>query len=40
MQTEDGLTKRALEYIKGIRDLYVSEPINDDVEIEPLSFVK
>ncbi|MGB3674147.1 MAG: biotin carboxylase, partial [Candidatus Nanopelagicales bacterium] len=33
MQTEDGLTKRALEYIKGIRDLYVSEPINDDVEI-------
>ena len=40
MQTEDGLTKRALEYIKGIRDLYVSEPINDDVGIEPLSFVK
>ncbi len=40
MQTDEGLTKRALQYIKGIRDLYVSEPVNEDVEIEPLSFVK
>ncbi len=40
MQNDEGLTKRALEYIKGIRDLYVTEPVNEDIEIEPLSFVK
>jgi biotin carboxylase len=40
MQTDEGLTKRALEYIQGIRELYVSEPVNDAAEMEPLSFVK
>ena len=40
MQTDDGLTKRALDYIEGIRRMYVSEEINDDLDMEPLSFVK
>ena len=40
MQTDEGLTPRALQYINGIRDMYVSEAVSDDKDLKPLSFVK
>ncbi len=40
MQTDEGLTKRALDYINGIRGMYVSESIDDERDLQPLSFVK
>lgn len=40
MQTDEGLTPRALQYINGIRGMYVSEAVSDDKDLKPLSFVK
>ena len=40
MQTADGLTTRCLRYIKGIRSMYVSEPVERPPAVFPLAYVK
>lgn len=40
MQTPDGLTDRARKYISAIREKYVSEPLEEEPTVRPLSFVK
>ncbi len=40
MQTADGLTERCLAYIKGIRSMYVSEPLEQAPAVFPVAYVK
>jgi biotin carboxylase len=40
MQTADGLTKRCLDYIRGIRAEYLSEPIPQPGTLMPIAYVK
>jgi biotin carboxylase len=40
MQTAEGLTLRCRQYIKGIRDLYVSEPLTQPPAVMPVEVVK
>jgi len=40
MQTADGLTARCLAYIRGIRSMYVSEPLQQPPAVFPLAYVK
>ena len=40
MQTAEGLTLRCRQYIKGIRDMYVSEPLTQPPAVMPMEVVK
>jgi hypothetical protein len=40
MQTAEGLTPRCRQYIKGIRDMYVSEPLTQPPAVRPMEVVK
>ena len=40
MQTSEGLTVRCRQYIKGIRDMYVSEPLTQPPVVMPMEVVK
>ena len=40
MQTAEGLTLRCRQYIKGIRDMYVSEPLTQPPAVMPVEVVK
>jgi biotin carboxylase len=40
MQTGEGLTEHARQYIKGIRAMYDSEPVAEPPVLEPLRYVK